>query len=169
MANLMRMRFGRFVFPVNPAELSVIHEGRDAETVTPLGGSYAYFGRKRVRVDGSGYFTGEDAMGTYLRLEGMFGMEETLILPGLPPMEAVLNGLTLLGVQDRDVVRYAFEFTECTPHARSSAGTVLTAAGGESLWDIADAAGVPIDRLLAANPRLPCVTELSAGDRVVLP
>lgn len=168
MSELMRMRFGPFRFPVNPAELSVVREGRTAESAAP-GGGFEYLGEKRAKVRGNGYFTGKGAMGDYLRLEALFGRTETLFLPGTPPMEAVLNGLSLIGVQDRETVRYAFEFTEAARHDRSLSGMTVRAREGESLWDVAERFGVPLDALLRENRRLPCITELSEGEEVTLP
>ena len=169
MGNLTRMRFGPFLFPVNPAELSVALEGRCAESVTPLGGRFAYLGKQRTVVRGNGYFTGEGAMADYLRLEALFGRTETLFLPGRAPMEVVLNALELIGVQDQDVVRYAFTFTETAPQGNCGSGTVIRAKAGDSLWDIAERYGVSTDALLEKNRRLPCITELSEGEEVALP
>lgn len=169
MGNLTRMRFGPFRFPVNPAELTVVREGKTAESVTALGARFSYLGEKRVRVRGNGYFTGENAMGTYLRFEALFGRTETLFLPGRAPMEAVLQGISLIGVRDENTVQYAFEFTGVLPDGRPRPGTAVRAKGGESLWDVAERFGVSVDALCERNPRLPCITELREGEEVILP
>lgn len=170
MTNLMQMRFCGFAFPVNPSALSVELSGVLRETVSPLSGAVLQqVETRKKRVSGKGYFTGENAMADYLRLEALFGAVGTLFLPGRKPFSAVLNELKLVGVEDKNVVCYEFTFTETDEKPAGLSGMVYRAAGGESLWDYAALTGVSVEDLAANNRHLPCITELSAGDEVTVP
>lgn len=166
----MQMRFRDFTFPVNPAALSVELLGLLRENVTPFGETAVErVGAYKKRVTGKGYFTGENAMQTYLALEALFGVDGTLFLPGRRPFEAVLNELTLEGVQEKDVVGYSFTFVETASRAAGLSGRTYLAKGGESLWDYAYFANVPIDVLQAANRHIVCIGALEAGEEVRIP
>lgn len=170
MTNLMKMRFGDFEFPVNPAELQVELAALLRESVSAQGGTQVQpVGVRKKRVRGKGFFTGEEAMVDYLRLEGQFGEPHTLFLPGRRPFEAVLSELTLSGVQEKNVVAYSFTFVETAGKAEGVSGRTYTAKGGESLWDYAYFSGVSIDRLAAANCHLACIASLAPGEKVYIP
>ncbi len=170
MTNLMPMRFGDFEFPVNPAELHVEHKAMLRESVSPQGVQQVRrVGTYKRRVYGKGYFTGEDAMADYLRLETLFGEVRTLFLPGRAPFEAVLSELTLSGVQAKQVVAYSFAFVETGDAPAGLSGQTFRAHGGESLWDYAYFAGVSIDALAQANRHIRCIGSLEAGEEVHIP
>lgn len=170
MTNLMKMRFGDYVFPVNPAELHVELSCLLRERVSAFGEtSVQPVGTRKKRVTGKGYFTGEDAMADYLRLEALFGETCTLFLPGRRPFEAVLSELTLSGVQAKNVVAYSFAFVETAGQAKGISGQTFLAKGGESLWDYAYFAGVSIDRMAEANRHVACIASLKAGEEVHIP
>lgn len=170
MTNLMSMRFGAFEFPFNPAELKVTHKALLRESLLPQGGEQVEcVGAYKKRVSGKGYFTGAAAMENYLQLEALFGTVQTLFLPGRAPFEAVLSELELLGVEARQVVGYSFEFVETGDTSAGLSGRVYRAQGGESLWDYAYFAGVPIDTLAAANRHIACIGTLQKGEEVRIP
>lgn len=168
--NLMQMRFRDFVFPMNPETLNVELLGLLRESVSPFGETAVErVGAYKKRVTGKGYFTGERAMEQYLALEALFGVPGTLFLPGRKPFEAVLNALSLIGVQDKNVVAYSFTFVETAGREAGLSGRTYIAKGGESLWDYAYFAGVPIDAMVAANRHVGCVAALEAGEEVHIP
>lgn len=170
MANLMSMRFGTFEFPFNPAELKVAHRALLRESILPGGGEQIQrVGAYKRRVSGKGYFTGEAAMEDYLRLESLFGTVQTLFMPGRAPFEAVLSELSLLGVEAKQVVGYSFTFVETGDAPAGLSGRTYRAQGGESLWDYAYFAGVPIDALAEANRHIACIGALRAGEEVHIP
>ncbi|MGN0478865.1 MAG: hypothetical protein ACI4GO_05495 [Hominenteromicrobium sp.] len=170
MTNLMTMCFGDFEFPFNPAELQVELAALLRERVSVQGETCVQpVGMRRKRVRGKGFFTGEQAMADYLRLEALFGETHTLFLPGRRPFEAVLSELTLSGVQEKNVVAYSFCFVETAGTVQSVSGQTYLAKGGESLWDYAYFTGVPIDRLAAANRHLACIASLAPGEEVHIP
>ncbi len=168
--NLMKMRFGGFEFPVNPSELRVELAGLLRETVTPLGETQVQqIGSYKRRVSGKGYFSGAEAMALYLQLESRFGESATLFLPGRKPFSAILNQLSLIGVQAENLVGYSFTFVETGDKPAGLSGQTFLAKAGESLWDYAYFAGVKIDALVKANPQLGCITSLQAGEQVHIP
>ena len=170
MTNLMKMRFGDFAFPVNPAELQVELAALLRERVSAEGATDVQpIGARKKRVRGKGYFTGSGAMANYLRLEALFGETQTLFLPGRRPFEAVLSELTLSGVQEKDVVAYSFTFVETAGADPGASGQTYLAKGGESLWDYAYFSGVSIDRLVEANRHIGCIASLQPGEKVVIP
>ena len=79
----VRMRFGGFVFPNDPASVQVTHRGMIRETVAADGTARTErVGVYKRRVTGKGCFTGESAMEQYRALEELFGESGTLFLPG---------------------------------------------------------------------------------------
>ena len=69
-----------------------------------------------------------------------------------------------------NVLSYRFVFVEAQSPRPEAQGTeyYLTVSEGENLWDISYEYGVPIERLVALNPHIPLIGELSGGERVRL-
>lgn len=170
--NLMSMSFKDFVFPQNPTSLEVTEARAMKETVLPFAGSALHdLGPKRRRVTGEGYFTGPDCRETWTRLQVLYskGGPGSLRLPGQVPFLALMDGLRLVGVSGKDLVKYTFSFTEVkSPNPFSGAGA-YAAEAGESLWDYALRWSRPIDVLIAANPHIRDIEALTAGEKVVVP
>lgn len=166
----MKLRFGDFEFPTNPAQLHIELRALLRESVSVCGETAVHaVGQRKKRVRGSGAFTGEDAEAVYRALETLFGEEHTLFLPGREPIKAVLSELMRSEVQEKNAVGYSFVFTETAGGQKGASGRTYLAKAGESLWDYAYFAGVPIDALVKANRHIACITELKAGEAVKIP
>lgn len=166
----VRMRFGGFVFPNDPASVQVTHRGMIRETVAADGTARTEcVGVYKRRVTGKGCFTGESAMEQYRALEELFGESGPLFLPGRAPFEAVLSELSLTGVRETDAVSYSFTFIETGDAPTGLSGRTYLAKEGESLWDYAYFSGVSIDALAEANPQIGCIAALKAGEAVHIP
>lgn len=169
MMRLVKMRFKGFEWAENPTELVVKHSKSTKETLLPFFGSrVAELGTAKRRVEGKGFFTGENALESFAQLKACFdeagaGM---LKLPSHEPFLAVMDKLSMIGAPG-STVEYSFGFTETEGlHAVSSYGET-SAQENKSLWDYATQA-VPIEQLVRLNPHIRDIGSLVKGERVVL-
>ena len=90
------------------------------------------------------------------------------MIPHMEPMYAYLKELKMTAKPVDDVLSYRFLFIEAQSLRPEAQNTefYLTKTDGESLWDIAYAYDVPIERLTVLNPQIPLIYELSRGERV---
>lgn len=166
----MTMSYKGIVWQVNPTALHVECQRNLKETVLPFAGSgITDLGVKKRRVSGTGYFIGPGCMERWRELEAAFrqGGAGSLILPGLEPFWAVLDGLKLLGEEGGDLIKYSFTFTEAPSGERRR--QVFSAAAGESLWDYAGRYGWDMEELRAANPHIRDIAQLELGEEVYAP
>ncbi len=128
--------------------------------------------RELCRVTGEGEFCGEDCMEQYKALERLqlSRRRGKLILPGRTPIYAYLKELSLIAKPVDNVLSYRFVLIQAKSPRQHTLGTPddYIADEGDSLWDIADAYAVPIEKLVALNPQIALIDELSAGERVKL-
>lgn len=169
---LMGMRFREFTWRDNPVSLRVENLREILETIAPFGESRAQELSSRVRkVTGEGYFAGEDCWEQWNGLQRAYVQKGPgmLQLPGLTPFPAWMDRLELLGVQGKNLVRYAFSFTERASKPAYQGQGVYAAQEGESLWDYANRWGLPVERLVECNGHLRDICCLKEGERVIVP
>ena len=170
--HLMTMRFKDFTWRDNPTALRVSCERGLAEAAAPFGESLARdLGPRQRKVTGEGAFAGEDAMEQWGRLSALFaaGGPGLLQLPGVEPLWALLDRLELIGAQGRDLVRYAFSFTEEAGRRPYAGRGRYRAQAGETLWDYARRWGRTVEELAAANPWVRDICQLEEGEEVLVP
>lgn len=168
------LTFADFAWPYNPREIRVTYKRNVRTLPIPFVGSALQdLGRTLTAVSGEGEFYGDTAAYQFGRLlqlqEG--GGSYPLSIPGLPPMDAVLVSLTMLGEPGPEVVRYAFEFCEVDRKTADSSiltPTTHTVNAQETLWSIARQYGLSIDQLIALNPQLGTTGLLAVGSVVKL-
>lgn len=172
--NLTLMSYKDCVWPCNPETLRIERRRSIAEFAVPGGtGAVQDNGSSPLRVSGSGRFCGSGAQEEFARLAAVFaqGGSGTLRLPGESPFQAVFSSLTMKGVPRPGCVEYDFLFQEDVSASAAVSQTAQThlCADGETLWDVANAAGVSVDALLAANPQIEWPNALAAGEEILIP
>lgn len=168
---LMGMRFRDFTWRENPVSLRVECLRDVGEAPVPYGLSQAEdLGLRRRRVTGEGCFAGEDCMERWRALQRAYAQPGPglLQLPGVAPFWALMERLELKGAPGRDLVGYGFSFVECRGKA-PAAGQVFSAQAGETLWDWANRAGLPVEKLVEANPHIRDIGKLEEGEKVRIP
>ena len=169
---LMGMRFRDFTWQDNPVSLRVTNARNVLETKIPYGESKTEeLGRQRRKVTGEGYFSGETCMDSWNGLQAVFSQQGPgiLQLPGVTPFWALMDSLELIGAQGKDLVRYAFSFTEWDAQSEYLGSGTHIAKAGESLWDYGNRWGVPVETLVKANPHIQDICNLKEGEKVVVP
>ena len=170
--NLMGMSFRSFLWRNNPTSLTVSDERTLKETVLPYAGTKAEdLGRQKRRVTGEGYFVGDDCWTQWNALHDLYlqGGAGSLRLPGQKPFLAIFNSLKLIGAAGKNLLKYSFTFVETQSETEYDGRGAYTAKEGESLWDYAHRWNRSMDTLTAANPDLPDIGCLKAGERVIVP
>ena len=165
------MRFDGIELRHNPEKLIVSGKNHIREYTSPCcEADSANLGVQLRYVTGEGELSGPDCIAQYRELERLqiCGRRAKLVLPDMQPMYAYLKELSLTAKPVDHVLSYRFVFVEAQGTRRGSGDTVryVTVSDGGSLWDIAYACSVPIERLVALNPQIPFIDELSAGERV---
>lgn len=162
------MRFGSFIWPVNPVELQV-EGGRNTREALFPSSSLQDEGVQLRRVTGRGVFTGPDAAAQFSALHALLeaGGAEILTVPEYGPMRVILTELILLRGSMR-MVEYTFTFRESPAEIASSPCKEQTATlrQGETLWHLAARLAIPIEQLLTLNPKIPEPWSAKAGTEV---
>ncbi len=172
MTNLMGMSFKDFIWPDNPVSLTVSGGRNVRETEIPYAGTRTVdMGAKKRRVTGEGYFTGETCWKLWNSLYAAYaqGGPGALRLPGQEPFLAVLDSLKLMGAAGKNLVKYAFSFTEFRSGEEYKGAGLHLASEGESLWDYAWRYGRTVEELTAANPDIADIACLRVGEEVRVP
>ncbi len=170
--NLMGMRFKDFTWKDNPTALTVTDSRNVRETVLPFAGTRAEdLGAEKRKVTGEGYFAGKDCWKTWKALNGVYrrGGPGSLQLPGQEPFLAVMDSLRLIGSAGKELVKYAFSFTEWSSGRDWDGAGMHRAQAGESLWDYARRWGRTVEELTAANPHIRDIGLLEEGEEVRVP
>ena len=170
--NLMSMSYKDFIWRNNPTSLTVSDERTVKETLLPYSGTKAEdLGRQKRRVQGEGYFVGEDCWEQWNALHTLYlqGGAGSLRLPGQRPFLAVMDGLKLIGAAGKNLLRYSFSFVELQGAADYRGKGVHLAEQGESLWDYAHRFRRDMEELRLANPQLQDIGYLMAGEEVIVP
>ena len=170
--NLMGMSFKDFIWRNNPTSLTVSDERTVKETLLPYAGTETEdLGRQKRRVQGEGYFVGEDCWEQWNALHTLYlqGGPGGLRLPGQPPFQALMDGLKLIGAAGKNLLRYSFSFVEAEAGQDYRGQGVHRAEEGESLWDYARRWGRDMEELRLANPHLQDIGYLLSGEEVIVP
>ena len=162
------MRFGDFVFPGEPEALTVTYRRRITQTELPGGDSAEDSGGLCRVVSGRGSFVGAGAAQQFAALQSAMeaGGAQVLQLPGAEPFWALARRLERTGCQHPHRVEYAFEFVEAFLRQKETIPRTVTAAPGETLWDIAWRYGKNVDDLVRANPQVPHIRKLQPGEMI---
>lgn len=125
--------------------------------------------RLRV-VSGEGELYGADCLAQFRRLEALQEAQKRgkLVLPHRQPMLAYLREIVLIAEPTENVVRYRFVFLEAQRESSGRDTDCYIALAGDSLWDIGFRFGVGIDELVALNPQIPYIDDLTEGMKVRL-
>lgn len=179
------MRYKGYVWPHNPRTYTIDYGRQVALHKIPFG-TYRLqdLGLNRRVMRGEGEFVGEGAYDEFKKLASVFydPGPGPLLHPVWQAAEAYFVELRLQQEPRRDYVRYRFTFCEDAPGeaetvarvegakppetAESAAGQYHTVQAGETLWGIAGAYGVDLNRLIALNPQMKNPNLILPGERV---
>ena len=187
---LSAMRYKSFTWPHNPRTYEIRFLRHTAVHKVPMGlYTMQDLGRTCREMRGEGEFYGPDAYRTFQELACLFyepgpGL---LIHPVWQTADAYFTELALLQEPREDYVRYEFAFQEgysgyggLTPlrdSAQSPSGSQSTAASaaaaqyvtvvaGDTMWAIAQRAGLSLAELAALNPQIGNLNRIYAGQKV---
>jgi len=172
---LEALKFKTFVWPHNPRSFTVEHSRKLISRKLPFG---AYFiqdmGEDLCVFKGAGEFVGERAYSDFLRLAELFieGGPGLLVHPLWPAAECYFAKLRLTQEPKENYLSYEFEFWQKSDGKKqgkvslSLASEYYTVASGESIGDVVLNTGVSADEILALNPQLKNINQLSAGTKL---
>lgn len=165
------MRFGNFVFPVNPSQIVVKNQQSVSVIALPYAGNVLQnTGRTPRIISGTGEFLGRDGDGHFARLHKLFteAEEKPLLIPGVPPMTAVLHKLQMTCDPVPELIRYSFEFVEKQDESFDSdlEKRFHTVCGEESLFRIAAIHKISVEELMRLNPQRSSPFQTADGERV---
>ncbi|MBE6824878.1 MAG: hypothetical protein E7513_05975 [Ruminococcaceae bacterium] len=167
---LVPMRFMGYMWHHNPKTLEI----KSGKRVVSLSVPYSFdvfqnFGENPVKVTGTGELYSNDCLEQFERLNEIYQKGEcgVLCLPGLSPMYACFDTLTLIARPTPDVLTYSFSFTQVKSRPKFSGFTHLVDASGyNSLWEISRKHSVDIATLVMLNPHIMFINDLSKTERV---
>lgn len=165
------MRFCGVSMRYNPAKLSISGKNRVHEYLSPCcEADSRVVGKELRRITGEGVFGGADCLEQYRALEKLQANRTAakLVLPQMQPLYAYLKELSLTAEPQDDILHYRFVFTE-TQSPRKGINQnpcYITVSQGESLWDVAYEYNTPIETLVALNPQIPLIDDLSGEEKV---
>ena len=151
-----KMSFKKYVFPVNPSVIKVIHRHRTAEHKIPYGLSNIQdLGDEGRIISGEGEFYGENCVNDFMQLKSVMakGGGGMLYIPSQSPIYAVFENLELICSDIEDVVRYSFRFVESFENINQTE-RCIHGDGKSCLWDISYRYGIDIDSLVLMNPHI---------------
>lgn len=166
----VKMRFGDFVFPSNPAKLEISTSLHCSEGAAYGGGSRTKpVSLRPVTVRGKGEFYGDTAAQSCHHLQHMLRLQQPyeLILPTAVGLEAYLSEFSFGKTAGRNSISYSFVFTEAKSTAVQTAQCCTVAARGENAFMTAGRCGVSVSDIMRLND-LKTPFDLKEGDRVVL-
>lgn len=171
--NYCTMQYKNYIWTHNPKNIEILSNRDVKENTLPYFGSvFQDYGRKKRIVKGIGEFFGSDCLSQYDTLFSLFkeGGEGFLFLPQIPPFLAIFKSLSLVGETTPNVVRYSFEFWECTDQKakNTSLFNYHTVSENETLWDISYLYNVKIENLLNLNKNIKNPNDLAVGEKVRL-
>ncbi len=166
------MRFAGYTWHHNPKSLKVTNGKKVVVLSVPYSTDVLQnFGEKPLTISGVGELYGEDCLEQYEKLRQVYemGKSDVLCLPQLIPMYAYFDSLTLQAQPSANVLTYSFSFTQVKnkPSVCNCVQSVV-AEDSQSLWDISHLYGVPIDTLVAVNPQIMFLNDLTQGEVVRL-
>lgn len=153
----LKMRFGDFVWPVNPEKIKTVNETQFSSTLLPFSTAFSEpTVLKPRRVTGSGSFNKETSLFYIekLRILQKNCQAMMLVLPTAEEFECVLSSLSVYLNEDMSV-DYEFEFVEADTSKDSFVASGSTdVIGGETVYEICERTGITLQRLLALNPEI---------------
>lgn len=167
---LSPMRFMGYTWHHNPKSLQI----KCGKTVVTLSIPYGTdvlqnFGEKLLTVSGTGELYGEDCLEQYETLRKLYekGGEGVLCLPSLAPMYACFDELSILLNNTPNVLTYSFSFTQIKKsNTLNNQSEKVSVSSGQTLWDISYENGVDIATLVALNPDIMFINDLSECEAV---
>lgn len=163
---LPTMRYKDYVFRYNPSKLSILAGRRVRELARPfLASAVQDMGPAARRITGEGEFFGQEAFADFTGLAALMKEEGPgeLVLPGMEPMNALLEELQMLSEPGPGCIGYRFVFVEVPSEQtavlqNSPSPGAYSAQMGESLWDIAQRTRRSVQWLMEHNPDIknPC-------------
>ena len=167
------MRFGGICLSHNPSQLKI----RRKKALTSRG---LLSGEERWEtvegepdvVSGTGELFGESCREDFEKLEALCKSSSPapLSLPYFGAFKAVLSELTLAAEPKEDHITVSFTFHACggSSHPPISSAPFCRTSFGESLWDVAYRTDTDVHDLIALNPQIRNITELTGEERVRL-
>ena len=170
-----KMQFAEFIWPQNPASLSVSHARQMQAYAVPYGGELLQdMGKRNIVITGEGVLKGCRAAAQFAELKALqdSAAVDMLCISGLPPIMARLTELELVGKFNPDKIGYRFTFQEDRsvplPAMKTQRRTIHTAAEGENLWAIANQYHTSVEILRRENPQIQWPGYLPAGTQVTV-
>lgn len=182
---LSPMRYKSFTWPHNPRTYAIRYIRQTAVHKVPLGlYTMQDLGRTCRVLSGEGEFYGKDAYDTFKALATVFYEPGpgTLIHPIWQTSSAYFTALQLRQEPREDYVAYSFEFQEgysgygsvktCAAPQRTAAAprtasaSYVTICAGDTLWAVAQRAGLRLQELLALNPTIANPNLIVPGQKV---
>lgn len=162
------MQYDGFTFAYNPHKLTLQKDKRittyslaNARTVVQEMGYYP------MVITGEGTLTGDDVMAQMVTLQNLLTGEGSrmLSLPDLTPMYCYFTELTIIGVAGPTMLTYQFRFVEDTEKSTTltSTDSYLIATAGDTVATVAAKCGVTVEELVAQNPALDGVVDITEG------
>ncbi len=169
---LCPMRFAGYTWHHNPKSLKVTNGKKVVVLSVPYGADELLsFGEKPLTISGVGELYGEDCLEQYERLRQVYemGKSDVLCLPRLAPMYAYFDSLTLDAQPSANVLTYSFSFTQVKQKLSvCNCEQSVVAKDNQSLWDLSNQYGVDINTLVALNPHIMFLNDLTQGEVVRL-
>lgn len=167
---LCAMRFCGHTWHHNPKSLEISSGKKVVELEIPYADDVVKsFGEKPIKIKGVGELYGDDCLSQYEKLRKIYekGENGILCLPKLPPMYACFETLTLLATKRKDVLTYSFTFSKiCNEEKQEYTEEFVTVKSGQTLFDIANMCDTDVHKLVALNPQIMFINDLSVGERV---
>lgn len=174
---LTSMRYKNFTWPNNPAEYHWELKKKLVSHKIP-GGGYVLeeLGQAERSLSGTGVFVGEKAYEHMKRLVEVYMQEGPGLLyhPVLELQRAYFTELELTEEPRENYVAYRFSFREeygdggVKNTVDKEMKYIYTAAGGETIWEVAAVYNVTADSLMALNPHISSPNHLPSGTEVLI-
>ena len=167
---LVPMRFCSFTWHHNPKSIKVISD-KDVKSLCSAYQKHfsSDFGENLREVRGVGELYGENCLNDYRALEKVYKLKKQGILsiPKTLCMYARFEKLSLLGEAKENVLTYEFVFREVKSEKYEEETDIIhTVSEGETLWDIANMYDKKIENLVALNPQIRFIDDLTNTEKV---
>ncbi len=167
---LVPMRFMGYMWHHNPKSLNIESDKKVVRLSVPYSFDIVQnFGESPVKITGTGELYSKDCLSQFERLNELFKKGEcgVLCLPGVSPMYACFDTLTLIAQPTPDVLTYSFSFTQVKRRPKCDGVTRYADAGAyRSLWEVARDYNADIKTLIKLNPHIMFINDLSDAERV---
>lgn len=168
------MRFGDYIWPHNPENLSISSLRNVKELSLPFAGSvFQDYGRNKRIVKGTGEFFGEKCSNQFEELFYVYneGNQNILYIPGIAQFNALFKNLEITCNTIPNLIIYKFEFWEVTEIAYGNENKdkkYHIVKEGENLFSIAKMHEISLATIFKLNPSIKNLNSLDVGKRVIL-